>query len=52
MECSNQGGELIETVHLLPNENILTIALINIYYLFYMTPKQIIETKLDRHFVL
>ena len=36
MECSNQRGEaeLIGIFHLSPNENILTIALINIHYLY------------------
>ena len=38
--------------YLSPNENILTIALINIYYLFYTTPKWIIDAELGRHFVL
>ena len=41
MECSNELGFalLIGTFQLSPHENILTIALINIHYLFYMTPK-------------
>jgi hypothetical protein len=42
MECSIQRGDsrqpfneaTAETFHLSPNENILTIALINIHYLF------------------
>ena len=36
MECSNQLGfaSLIGTFHLSPHENILTIALINIHYLY------------------
>ena len=36
MECSNQRGfaSLIGTFHLSPHENILTIALINIHYLY------------------
>ena len=32
-------AELNRTFHLSPNENILTIALINIHYLFYIIPK-------------
>ena len=41
MECSiNEAtAELNGTFHLSPNENILTIALINIHYLFYIIPK-------------
>ena len=32
-------AELNGTFHLSPNENILTIARINIHYLFYVIPK-------------
>ena len=32
-------AELNRTFHLSPHENILTIALINIHYLFYIIPK-------------
>ena len=32
-------AELNGTFHLSPNENILTIARINIHYLFYIIPK-------------